>query len=254
VPALWIVRANSTCLLVRHVREELGLVLGGERELRGLVLERAARVLDLLVLALDLGVLLRQLLRLLPQLLVGLLQLLLLGLELGRELLRLLEQRLGLHRRLDAVEDDADAAHQLVEEREVRGRVGVQRGQLDHRLDLPLEEDRQHDDVAGERAEQARADPDRVGWQVRDQHAPLLDRALAEETFAEPERLGMPVLAVIRVGAEEPQGGIVPFLLLLRALIEHALVRADQGSQLREQHLAHPDEIALPLQHAGEAG
>ena len=61
--------------LVRHVGEELGLVLRGERELGRLLLERAARLLDLLVLALDLDVVLGELLGLLLELLVGLLQL-----------------------------------------------------------------------------------------------------------------------------------------------------------------------------------
>ena len=70
--------------LVRHVGQELGLVLGGQRELRGLFLQRAAGLFDLLILALDLGVLLGKLLRLLLELLVGLLQLLLLGLQLRR--------------------------------------------------------------------------------------------------------------------------------------------------------------------------
>jgi hypothetical protein len=106
--------------LVRHVGEELRLVLGRERQLRRLLLERATGLLDLLVLPLHLDVLLGELLRLEGQLLVRLLQLLLLGLELGGELLRLLEQRFGLHRRLDAVQHDADAGRQLLEEREVR--------------------------------------------------------------------------------------------------------------------------------------
>ena len=102
--------------LVRHVGEELGLVLRGERQLGRLFLDRAARLLDLLVLALDLDVALGELLGLLLELLVGLLQLALLGLQLGGELLRLLEQTLGLHRRLDAVEHDADAGGELLEE------------------------------------------------------------------------------------------------------------------------------------------
>ncbi len=78
--------------LVRHVGQELGLVFGGERQLRRLFLQRAARLLDLLVLALDVDVALGELLRLLLQLLVGLLQLALLVLQLAGELLRLLEQ------------------------------------------------------------------------------------------------------------------------------------------------------------------
>ena len=133
MPAPWIVRANSTCFadrlpfgivgellaedqdrverraqLVRHVGQELRLVLRGQRQLGRLFLERAARLLDFLILALDLDVLLGELLRLLLELLVGLLQLLLLRLQLAGELLRLLEQAFGLHRRLDRVEHDAD--------------------------------------------------------------------------------------------------------------------------------------------------
>ena len=70
--------------LVRHVGEELGLVLRGERQLGRLFLERAAGLLDFLVLALDLDVALGELLRLLLELLVGLLQFALLGLQLAR--------------------------------------------------------------------------------------------------------------------------------------------------------------------------
>ena len=103
--------------LVRHVREELGLVLRRERELLGLLLEGLPRLLDLLVLRLDLDVLLGEQRRLLLELLVGLLELLLLGLELAGERLRLLEQVLGPHVRLDRVEHDADRLRELIEER-----------------------------------------------------------------------------------------------------------------------------------------
>ena len=103
--------------LVRHVREELRLVLGGQRQFRGLVFDRAASLLDFLVLPFDLGILFGELLRLLRELLVRLLKLLLLRLQLTRELLRLLQQPFGLHRRLNAVEHDADTRRQLFEER-----------------------------------------------------------------------------------------------------------------------------------------
>ena len=144
VPAEWMFLAKSTCFgrqvaaavlgellaedqnrverrpqLVRHVGEELGLVLRGERELGRLLFERAAGLLDFLVLALDLDVLLGELLRLRRQLLVGLLQLGLPRLQLDRQLLRLLQQVLGPHRRFDRVEHDADRLRQLLEERQV---------------------------------------------------------------------------------------------------------------------------------------
>ncbi len=68
------------------------LYFGRERKLGGLFLKRAPRLLDLLILALDLDVALGQLLGLLFELLVGLLQLPLLGLQFARELLRLRQQ------------------------------------------------------------------------------------------------------------------------------------------------------------------
>src|ERR1019366_4628878 len=80
--------------LVGHVRQELGLVFRGERQLGGFFLERAASMLDLGVLALDLGVLALDLGVLLgeqpglgAQLLIGLLKLALAGLKLGGKLL-----------------------------------------------------------------------------------------------------------------------------------------------------------------------
>ena len=94
--------------LVRHVREELGLVLRGQRELLGLFFQRLAGLLDLLVLALHLDVLLGQQLGLVLQLGVGLLELFLLALQLAGERLRLLEQVLRAHVRFDRVEHDAD--------------------------------------------------------------------------------------------------------------------------------------------------
>ena len=128
------VRANSTCFagqiairvfgqllaededgierraqLMRHIGEEFGLVLGGERKLGRLFLECAAGLLDFLVLALDFDVSFRKLLRLLLELIVGLLQFALLRLQFAGEILRLLEQAFRLHRRFDGVEHDADA-------------------------------------------------------------------------------------------------------------------------------------------------
>ena len=88
--------------LVRHVGEELGLVFRGQREFGRLFLQRAAGLLDFLVLALDFDVAFGELLRLLLELLVGLLQFALLRLQFAGELLGLLEQAFGLHRRFDA--------------------------------------------------------------------------------------------------------------------------------------------------------
>ena len=211
VPAPWMVLANSTCRLlqiavgvlgqllaqdqdaverraqlVRHVGQELRLVARGQRQLRRLLLQRAPRQLDFLVLALDLGVLLGQQPRLGGQFLVGLLQLLLLRLQLAGQLLRLLQQALGAHGRLDGVEHHADAAGELLEERQLRGGELAQRGQLDHRLDLAFVQHRQHDDVA-----RACAAPGRertwigIRRDVGQQHALPSSGALADQALAE---------------------------------------------------------------------
>ena len=58
--------------LVRHVRQELRLVLRSERQLFGLLFQRAAGLLDFLVLAFHFDVLFGELLRFLRQLLVRL--------------------------------------------------------------------------------------------------------------------------------------------------------------------------------------
>ena len=232
VPAPWMVRANSTCLsvrlrsglslellaqdqdavqrraqLVRHVGEEFGLVLGGERQLGRLLLERAAGLLDLLVLALHLDVPLGQLLGLLLQLLVGLLQLLLLRLQLAGQLLRLLEQAFRLHRRLDAVEHDADAGGQLLQERQVRGVELVQGGERDHRLDLVLEHHREDDEAARQRVQQSGSDTDGVRRNVVHVDAPLFDRTLADEAVAERQSGGIAVALVVGVPGEQLQVG-----------------------------------------------
>ncbi len=101
-------RVERRAQLVRHVGQEFRLVLRGQRQLGRLFFQRAAGLLDFLVLALDFDVALGELLRLLLELLVGLLQFPLLRLQFAGELLRLLEQAFGLHRRFDRIEHDAD--------------------------------------------------------------------------------------------------------------------------------------------------
>ncbi len=95
--------------LMGHVGQELGLVLGRQRQFLGLFFDRPARLLNFLVLAFHLDVLLGELLGFLRQLLIGLLQFCLLALKLAGQLLGLLQQSFGLHRCLNAVQQDADA-------------------------------------------------------------------------------------------------------------------------------------------------
>ncbi len=134
--------------LVRHVRQELGLVLRCKRQLLGFFFHRAPSLLDFLILAFHLDILFGELLGFLRELLVGLLQFGLLRLQFLRELLRLLQQSFGLHRGFNAVQHDANAGGELLQKRQMRRSERVQRSQLDHGLDLVLKKDGQNDNVA----------------------------------------------------------------------------------------------------------
>ena len=215
-------RVERRAQLVAHVGQELALVLGAHLQLLGLFLQLAAGRLDLAVLLLHLAVLLGQQRRLLLQLLVDLLQLLLLvaqglfrrleraglllqlgvgapqlfllrlqllrlALQLLREVLRLLQQLLGAHVGGDHVEHHAHALRQLVQEHLVDLAEREEAGQLDHGLDVALEEDGQHHDVARRRLAQPAGDADVVVGHPGEQDRLLLQRRLAHQPLARPE-------------------------------------------------------------------
>src|ERR1700733_11250467 len=121
-------------------------------------------------------------------------------------------------------------------------------GELNDCLDAILKEYRQHDDAARHRLEETGANGRCVRGQIGDEHAPLLERALPYQSFAEPDALEVSVLGV---GEGREQDHAVR--LFAAHLIEHALLCVDQRSELGEQHAANGGEVALPLQHAGEA-
>ena len=60
----------------------------------------------------------------------------------------------------------------------------------------------------------------------------------------------MAVFAVVREGGNEPELLRIPTF----CAVDHALVCVYQRGELREQHASHGREIALALEHAGEAG
>ena len=189
---------SSWLMLARNSR----LVLGGERQLLGLLLEGALGLLDFAVLALHLRLLLGEQLRLLLaaprwsaaappaaleqllgaagasglllQPLVGLGELLLLLAELVGERLGLLEQGLRAHVGGDGVEHDADGLGELLEEGQVDLAEAVEGGQLDDGLDLTLEEHREDDDVARHLLAQAGGDADVRVRHVRQEDGLLL--------------------------------------------------------------------------------
>ena len=133
--------------LVRHVREELRLVLRGEGELFGLLFEGSARFFELARPLSTSSFCSRKQARFLLQFLVGLLQLVLLVCSSLGERLRLLEQVFGPHVGGDRVEHDADRLGQLIEEDEVDVVEGFERAELDDGPHVALEQHRQDDDV-----------------------------------------------------------------------------------------------------------
>ena len=187
---------------MRHVGQELGLVLRGERQLGGFFLQRVAGLLDLGVLALDLGVLLGEQPGFGAQFLVGLLQLALARLQLDRELLRLRQQALGTHRRFDGIEHRADAERELIEEGEVDFGERLQRGQLDNRLGLALEQHGQHDNADLRRLAQAGGNADELRRHIGEQDALLFHGALAGEPLTKADRLGQ-LPALVRVARKQ---------------------------------------------------
>ena len=152
----------------------------------GLLFQRAARLLDFLVLAFHFDVLFGELLRLLRQLFVGLLQFFLLRLQFGGQLLRLLQQAFGLHRGFNTVEHDADAGGQLFQERQVRG--GESRSSEASSITAFTRSSNSTGSTITFRGT-ASNKPERIGTvfcrQVGDQHAPLLGRALADQALAD---------------------------------------------------------------------
>ena len=120
-----------------------------------------ARLLDFLVLALDLDVALGELLRLLFELLVRLLQFALARLQLDGELLRLLQQRFRLHRRFDRVQHDADRGRELLEEGDCSSVKAPSEASSNTAFTWPSNSTGSTIDVLGHRPEQARGDRQR---------------------------------------------------------------------------------------------
>ncbi len=125
---------------VAHVRQELALILRGQRELLGLLFERGLGLLDFAILGFHFVLLLGQQVRLFFQLGVGLLQLL------GQRL-ALLEQLLGPHGGGDGIQYDADALRQLIEERQVNIAEVAERRQFQHRFRFAFEQNGKHHDA-----------------------------------------------------------------------------------------------------------
>jgi len=79
---------------------------------------------------------------------------------------------------------------------------------------------------------------------------PRVARALAYEALPHLQLLGVAFGRIVRIRRQQLQ-------CLRRTvgldLVNDAVLRLDQGRQFRQHHPAHGRQIALPLQHVGEA-
>src|SRR5262249_37742065 len=153
---------------------------------------------------------------------------------------RLLEQLLGARAGRDGVEHDADRLGELVEEGEVDVAEAIERGELDDRLDLALEDDRQHDDVDGLGLAEAGADTDVIAGHLAEEDPLLLEDALADEALADAELVGEVLALAVGVAGEQPQHAAVGVV----HQIEDALLRRDKRGELLEDELADRLEVA----------
>ena len=119
----------------------------------------------------------------------------------------------------------------------------VERGDLDHRLDLLFEQDRQHDDIGRWRSAHAGRHQDVIPRHVGQPDALLLERALPDQAFARMER-GAEIIDLAKaVAGDHAQ----PRLAGIHH-VEHTVMRGHQRRQFRQDQRADRLQIALPLQ------
>src|SRR6185369_4218042 len=132
----------------------------------------------------------------------------------------------------------------LIEEGLVGGVEVLERGQLQHALDLLFEHHRQDEDVSWRRRAEAGADLNVLGWHVVEQDLVALQGALTDESLAEFDALGAGGALAIRVAGQELEFG-----LLAGGVqdVEYPVLRRDHRSQLGEDQAADGEQIALAL-------
>ena len=141
---------------------------------------------------------------------------------------------------------------QLLEEREIDRRKGLQRSQFDDGLGLRLRTARGSTMMLTCRAlPRLETDLRVVRRHVGQQDALLLHGALADQAFAQAMRLGRDVRRMWRSSASSLRP-CVPSSP--GQVVDGALLGLTSGRQLGREHLGRPYQVALALQHAGELG
>ena len=242
--------------LVRHVRQELRLVLGGDLKLMGPLLQGVPGTLDLLVLQFDGTVLVGQLGGLLTQLGVLSAQLLLLALQLVRafpqlagELLRLLQQVFGAIVGQDRVDRGAQQRRELAQEVLVDLVEPVVGGELQHTQRTFLGDDRKDVQVTRRRLTQRRTDRHVPVRDVVDDLLHLLREGLTGQPLALPE--DAPVIRRLVTEARvEPENVL---LVHVRRQVAGPVLGPHQRRHLGHDEAGQLVEVPVSLQVSGDA-
>ena len=125
------------------------------------------------------------------------------------------------------------------------------RGQLDHGLDLALEQDRDQEHLERGDLTQPGADAQGAGGEVLHHDRTLAQGALADQPLAQPELAGQ-LLGRVGVGRPQPQDG--PPSLGLLGGVEGRVLGIDQGDDLVQDALGRGGQVAMALQHPGVLG
>ena len=141
--------------------------------------------------------------------------------------------------------------HQLVEEALVGLVELAERGELDHRLDVVLEQSGQDVDVGRRGVAEPGADADEVAGHVLQEDRALVGGRLADQPLAQAELAPQFVVALGAVARDELEPGL---LLLALGDVEDAILGVHQRRELGHDQVRDGGEVALALEHAREAG
>ena len=182
-------------------------------------------------------------------------------LELDGEALGLAEQGLGTGVGDDGVDGDADGVHELVDEGQVDLAEAAERGQFDDAEQLVLEEDRDDDDAGRGRLAEPAVDRDVVRRGLLDED-PLLLRGRLPDQAVHRHAARVDGRALRRAvpgdegeypwpGAGGPQRGAV---LVRVGQEERAVLGVHQRGQLAQDQVGDLDQVAVALHQRGETG
>ena len=137
---------------------------------------------------------------------------------------------------------------ELLEQRLMGRAERFERRQLEHRLHLAFEQHRQHDDAPRRRAAEPGVHLRVIGRHIRQQDLLALDRALADQPFAQFDRRPNRPRRLVGIAGQQHQ---LCFLLGRIEQVEHRLLSVHHRREFRENQPTDREQILLTLQACG---